>query len=306
MALNEYKPGTAFPGRMGRTIDESEPAWPAPRRAREGAPNVLFIVLDDTGFGQLGCYGRPIKTPNLDKLAKNGLRYNNMHTTALCSPIALVHPHRPQPPLQRHGLHHRGLDRLSRRQRHHPVRERLPVRDAARSTATTPIAIGKWHLTPAEQISAAGPYDRWPLGRGFERYYGFLGGDTTSTTRSSSTTTPGRAAEDAGGGLSPDRGPGRTRRSSSSPTSSRSRRTSRSSCTSAPAPCTRRTTCRRNGPTSTRASSTTAGTPIARRCSPSRSELGIMPAGHQAVAATIRTCRTGPSCRPTSASSTRG
>src|SRR5499426_1617627 len=84
--LLEYKPGTTFPGRMGRTIGESSPAWPSPVRARDGAPNVLFIVLDDTGFGQLGCYGSPINTPNLDALAADGLRYNNMHTTALCSP----------------------------------------------------------------------------------------------------------------------------------------------------------------------------------------------------------------------------
>ena len=84
--LNEYQPGTAFPGRMGRTIGESEPAWPMPVRAKSGAPNVLFIVLDDTGFGQLGCYGSPINTPHLDALAADGLRYNNLHTTALCSP----------------------------------------------------------------------------------------------------------------------------------------------------------------------------------------------------------------------------
>src|SRR5262245_6797562 len=84
--LVEYPPGTAFPGRMGRTIDESSPAWPAPIRAKPGAPNVLFIVIDDTGYGQLGCYGSPINTPNIDKLAENGLLYTNMHTTALYSP----------------------------------------------------------------------------------------------------------------------------------------------------------------------------------------------------------------------------
>src|SRR3974390_3128650 len=67
--LKEYKPGTTFPGRMGRTIGESSPAWPAPVRANPGSPNVLFIVLDDTGFGQLGCYGSPINTPNLKKHA---------------------------------------------------------------------------------------------------------------------------------------------------------------------------------------------------------------------------------------------
>jgi hypothetical protein len=65
MAIVEYEPGAAFPGVIGRTAGESTPAWPAPVRARQGTPNVLFIVLDDTGFGQLGCYGSPIETPSL-------------------------------------------------------------------------------------------------------------------------------------------------------------------------------------------------------------------------------------------------
>lgn len=86
MNMQEYRPGSAFSGVIGRTVEESSPAWPEPKRAREGAPNVLFVVLDDTGFAQLGCYGSPIATPNIDRLADNGLRYNNMHTTALCSP----------------------------------------------------------------------------------------------------------------------------------------------------------------------------------------------------------------------------
>src|ERR1700743_251235 len=64
VTLKEYKTGQAFPGVIGRTFDESKPAWPAPTRARDGAPNVLFIILDDTGFGQLGCFGSPIPTPN--------------------------------------------------------------------------------------------------------------------------------------------------------------------------------------------------------------------------------------------------
>lgn len=71
MPLKEYKPGSAFNGVIGRTFDQSSPAWPEPFRAREGVPNVLFIILDDTGFGQLGCYGSPIETPNLDSLAAN-------------------------------------------------------------------------------------------------------------------------------------------------------------------------------------------------------------------------------------------
>ncbi|MGD4189319.1 sulfatase-like hydrolase/transferase, partial [Xanthomonas citri pv. citri] len=76
MPLNEYQVGAAFSGVIGRTTDESTPAWPRPGRPAPGSPNVLIVVLDDTGFGQLGCYGSPIATPNLDSLAENGLRYN--------------------------------------------------------------------------------------------------------------------------------------------------------------------------------------------------------------------------------------
>src|SRR5512138_2033675 len=86
MSLKEYKPGTAFTGVVGRTFDQSQPAWPEPPRSKKGAPNVLFIVLDDTGYAQLGSYGTPIHTPNMDALATNGVRFSNMHTTALCSP----------------------------------------------------------------------------------------------------------------------------------------------------------------------------------------------------------------------------
>ncbi|MEE8488707.1 MAG: hypothetical protein V3S43_00115, partial [Acidimicrobiia bacterium] len=68
MTLEEYPQGSAFPGVIGRTVEESTQAWPEPLRSKEGAPNVLFIVLDDTGFAQLGCYGSPIETPNLDRL----------------------------------------------------------------------------------------------------------------------------------------------------------------------------------------------------------------------------------------------
>ena len=86
MAVTEYEQGTTFPGRIGLTAADSEPAWPAPIRAREGAPNVLFFVLDDVGYGQLSAFGGLVETPNIDRVAEMGLRYANMHTTALCSP----------------------------------------------------------------------------------------------------------------------------------------------------------------------------------------------------------------------------
>ena len=177
MALKEYKPGTTFSGRMGRTVGESEPAWPAPRRPKAGAPNVLYIVMDDTGFGQFGCYGSPISTPNLDKLAKNGLLYTNMHTTALCSPSRSCI-------LTGRNHHSNAMSCITEGSTGFPGGNgAIPFENGFLSEILgqqgyATYCVGKWHLTPAEQISAAGPYDRWPLGRGFERYYGFLGGDT--------------------------------------------------------------------------------------------------------------------------------
>jgi arylsulfatase len=177
MTLKEYKPGTAFTGVVGRTYDQSEPAWPEPLRAKEGAPNVLFIVLDDTGFGQLGCFGGPIATPNLDSLAEGGLRYNSMHTTALCSPTRTCI-------LTGRNHHSNNMACITEGSTGFPgYNANIPLENGLLSEMLlqqgyNTYAIGKWHLTPAEQISAAGPYDRWPLGRGFERYYGFLGGET--------------------------------------------------------------------------------------------------------------------------------
>src|SRR5215212_9648635 len=113
--VTEYAPGSEFPGVVGRTTEESSPAWPEVLRAREGTPNVLTIVLDDTGFGQLGCYGSPIATPNIDALAAEGLRYTRMHTTALCSPSRSCVLTGAQPPRQRDRRHQRarhGLPRL--------------------------------------------------------------------------------------------------------------------------------------------------------------------------------------------------
>ena len=177
MTLKEYKPGSAFNGVIGRTFDVSSPAWPEPLRAKEGAPNVLFIVLDDTGFGQLGCYGSPIHTPNLDALAENGLLYNNMHTTALCSPTRTCI-------LTGRNHHSNAMACITEGSTGYPGSNgNIPFENGFLSEMLlqqgyNTYAIGKWHLTPADQISSAGPYDRWPLGRGFERYYGFLGAET--------------------------------------------------------------------------------------------------------------------------------
>jgi arylsulfatase len=177
MTLKEYKPGAAFTGVIGRTYETSEQAWPEPKRAREGAANVLFIVLDDVGFGQLGCFGSPIHTPNMDALAENGLRFNNMHTTALCSPTRACI-------LTGRNHHSNAMACITEGSTGFPgYNANIPFENGFLSeillqNGYNTYAIGKWHLTPADQISAVGPYDRWPLGRGFERFYGFMGGET--------------------------------------------------------------------------------------------------------------------------------
>ena len=178
MAIVEYPEGAAFPGVIGRTTDESSQAWPAPVRAKKGTPNVLFVVLDDTGFGHLGCYGSPIETPNFDALAADGLRFNNMHTTALCSPsrscIVTGRNH-----------HSNGMACITEFATGYPgYNGIIPFENGLLSEMLlehgyNTYMVGKWHLTPSNQETAAGPYDRWPLARGFERFYGFLGGDTS-------------------------------------------------------------------------------------------------------------------------------
>ncbi len=168
---------TAPRARIGPTIRDSTPAFaPVPRPAA-GAPNVLVIVLDDLGFAQLGCYGSDIATPAIDGLAAGGLRYRRFHVTAMCSPTRACL-------LTGRNQHRVGMGFVAdlpigfpgydgRIRRTAAGMPRL-LRDAGYST----FAVGKWHLAPRWEQSASGPFDRWPLGLGFERYYGFLNGDT--------------------------------------------------------------------------------------------------------------------------------
>jgi arylsulfatase A-like enzyme len=178
MSLAEYEPGAAFPGVIGRTTEESSPAWPRPRRAEAGSPNVLFVVLDDVGYGQLGCYGSPIETPNFDALATSGLLYTNMHTTALCSPSRSCI-------ITGRNHHANATASINELATGYPgYNGQIPFENGflpemllAHGYST--YMVGKYHLLPSEFESGAGPFDRWPLGRGFERFYGFLGGDTS-------------------------------------------------------------------------------------------------------------------------------
>ncbi|MDV6270757.1 arylsulfatase [Rhodococcus globerulus] len=146
------------------------------RKAPEGSPNVVVIVLDDLGFGQFGCYGSDIETPNIDKLAQGGLRYNRFHVTALCSPTRAAL-------LTGRNHHAVGMGFLADIPTSDPgYTAKIPPEAATvprilRDAGWNTMAVGKWHLLPSGERSSAGPYDRWPSGLGFEKYYGFLRGD---------------------------------------------------------------------------------------------------------------------------------
>ena len=137
---------------------------------------MVFIVLDDVGFAQLGCFGSDIDTPHMDALAAGGLRYNNFHTTTLCSPTRSCL-------LTGRNHHSVGMACIAEATNGFPNnRGRITKRAALVSEMLRPhgystFALGKWHLVSAEAQNGAGPYDDWPLGRGFDRYYGFLGAD---------------------------------------------------------------------------------------------------------------------------------
>jgi hypothetical protein len=127
--------GSPFKGKINVDIRDSVPDWSPfePPKAPDGAPSVIYAVLDDVGFAAMSCYGGPIDTPNIDRIANAGLRYTQWHTTALCSPPPVVPAHRPQPHAQQHGVHHRSGERVSERQRRDPARERSAPADPRRA-----------------------------------------------------------------------------------------------------------------------------------------------------------------------------
>lgn len=149
--------------------------WPNRASGTPGSPNVLMIILDDVGFAQFGCFGATIETPNIDRLAARGLRYTNFHTTAVCSPTraSLLTGRNP---------HAVGFGCVTERLSGFPgYSMQLPdnavtIAEVLRRNGYSTRAVGKWHLTPSYETGPQGPFDRWPLGRGFQRFYGFLSG----------------------------------------------------------------------------------------------------------------------------------
>ncbi len=166
-----------FEGVAGRTLDESTPWWPPLPSAPPDAPNVVVVLLDDVGYAQFGCYGSDIATPTFDRIAADGLRYSNFHTTALCSPTRAAL-------LTGRNHHANGVGRIVEFASGYPGYDAtMPMSNGMISeilvrNGYATFCLGKWHLAPAGDTVMGGPRERWPLGRGFQRFYGFLAGET--------------------------------------------------------------------------------------------------------------------------------
>jgi arylsulfatase len=171
-------PPPRFAGRIGSTYLDSEPDSISAASAPAGAPNVLLILLDDVGFGQTSTFGGPVQTPNLQRLADEGLRYNRFHTTALCSPTrAAILSGR-----NHHSVHTGCITELATGFPGYDgswPAEAACVAEILQANAYSTAAFGKWHNTPDHELSAAGPFDRWPSGKGFGYFFGFQGGESS-------------------------------------------------------------------------------------------------------------------------------
>ena len=166
-----------FAGKIGETYVDSIAAWPERVAAPDGAPNIVLILLDDVGFGQVSTFGGPVPTPNLDKLAATGLKYNRFHTTAICGPsrAALI---------TGRNHHNCGSGFLAEWATGFPsYNNMIPASTASigrilKGNGYLTSWFGKNHNTPDWESSVVGPFDRWPTGMGFDYFYGFIGGET--------------------------------------------------------------------------------------------------------------------------------
>src|SRR6478609_8407423 len=170
-------PPQPFGGVINQLAQDSKPYWPARIEPPPGAPNVLLIMTDDVGFGAPSTFGGVIPTPALDRIANDGLRYTNFHSTALCSPTraALI---------TGRNHHSAGFGVISEQATGYPGYNSIITEDKAtigrilKDNGYRTSWFGKDHNTPAFQASSIGPFDQWPIGMGFEYFYGFMGGDT--------------------------------------------------------------------------------------------------------------------------------
>ena len=169
-------PEPPFQGLANRTLAGSKPDYPRPVQAPQGAPNILLILIDDAGFGNPSTFGGPVQTPTLDRLARDGLRYNRFHVTALCSPTRAAL-------LSGRNHHAVGFGSVAEAHSGWPgynamwPRSAVSIAEILRDNGYSTAIFGKWHLTPDDQQGPAGPFDRWPNAFGFDYFWGFLGGE---------------------------------------------------------------------------------------------------------------------------------
>jgi arylsulfatase len=146
-------------------------------KAPKGAPNVVIVMTDDTGFGQMSTFGGAIQSPTLDRLAKEGLRYNQFHTTALCSPTRMAL-------LTGRNHHSANCGSVQEIATAFPGNQGMrpqntaPLAEMLRLNGYSTAAFGKYHETASWEVSVSGPFDRWPTHSGFDKFYGFIGGET--------------------------------------------------------------------------------------------------------------------------------
>lgn len=178
-AQNYTQQQQPFTGVIGKTTADSKEAWTPNVKAPKGAPNVIWILLDDVGFGATSTFGGVISTPNFDTLANQGLRYTNFHTAGICAPTrsALLTGR------NHHYVHEGGFSHTVLSAGYPGWDGRIPsdkgtIAEILRESGYNTFAVGKYGLTPDEDATDAGPFDRWPSGKGFDHFFGFLGSQT--------------------------------------------------------------------------------------------------------------------------------
>lgn len=183
MIQSKAQQSTAYQGRIGKTLDDSKEWWPEPVKPPAGAPNIIWVLLDDVGFGASSTFGGLIPTPTFDSLANNGLRYTNFHTCAICAPTrAALLTGRNSASVHVSGFAHTSLSAGF------PGWDgRMPasggtIAEILKDNGYNTFAVGKYGVTPDEDATDAGPFDRWPSGKGFEHFFGFLGSQTDQYT----------------------------------------------------------------------------------------------------------------------------
>jgi arylsulfatase len=168
-----------YQGTVGRTLAESKEWWPELVRPPAGSPNVVWILIDDVGFGASSAFGGAIATPNFEALAQQGVRFTNFHTTAICAPTrAALLTGRNSASVHESGFSHTVMSAGFPGWDGRVPAEDGTIAEILRDQGYATFAVGKYGVTPDEEATDAGPFDHWPTGKGFDHFLGFLGSQT--------------------------------------------------------------------------------------------------------------------------------